>query len=82
MTGDTNTTSQLVCAHSGLAFAILMGIGIFALAGWLPVHQPGWTAQEIVRIFSEDRTRIRIGISVLALGSVLWWTSRRSSPRR
>jgi hypothetical protein len=71
---NMNKTSQLICAHSGLAFAVLMGIGIFAIAGWLPVHQPGWTAEEIVRIFSEDRVRIRIGISVLALCSVLWWS--------
>jgi hypothetical protein len=69
-----NKTPQLVCAHSGLAFAVLMGIGIFAIAGWLPPHQPGWTADEIVRIFAQDRTRIRIGISVMALGSVLWWS--------
>ena len=69
-----NKTSQLVCAHSGLLFVLLMGIGIFAIAGWLPPHDPSWTAAEIVRIFTADRTRIRIGISILALGSMLWWS--------
>jgi hypothetical protein len=67
-------TSQLVCAHSGLVFVFLMAVGVFAIAGWLPPHDPGWTAAEIVRIFAEDRTRIRIGISILALASVLWWS--------
>ena len=63
-----------MCAHSGLLFVLLMGVGIFAIAGWLPPHDPSWTAAEIVRIFTTDRTRIRIGISILALGSVLWWS--------
>ena len=47
-----NKTSQLVCAHSGLLFVLLMAIGIFAIAGWLPPHDPSWTAAEIVRIFT------------------------------
>ena len=51
-----------------------MGVGIFAIAGWLPVHDPSWTSEHIAGIFEEDRTRIRIGMSVLALASVLFWS--------
>lgn len=72
-----NKTSRLHCAHSGPVLAVLMGLGMFAVAGWLPPHRPGWTAHEIVQMFAEDRTRIRIGISILALGSVLWWSFLR-----
>jgi hypothetical protein len=68
-----NKTTQLFCAHTGPVYAVLMGLGIFAIAGWLPPHDPGWSAEEVARIFDEDRARIRIGISVLALASVLWW---------
>ena len=33
-----NRTSQLMCAHSGLLFVLLLGVGVFAIAGWLPPH--------------------------------------------
>lgn len=68
-----NKSAQLVCVHSGLLFAVLMGIGIFGIAGWLPPVSPGLGAAEIAQLFQQDTTRIRIGISVLALASVFWW---------
>ena len=69
-----NKSSQLLCAHSGLLFAGLLGLGIFGIAGWLPLVQPSASAAEIARMFAEDRTRIRIGILMLATASVLWWS--------
>lgn len=65
--------AQTLCAHAGLAFAMLMGIGIFGVAGWLPPHDPEWTAGQISALFQADTLRIRIGVSILALSAVLWW---------
>jgi hypothetical protein len=66
--------NELICAHSALAFAVLLGIGAFLIAGWLPPIPPALDADAIATLFAENRTRIRIGTSILALGSVFWWT--------
>lgn len=69
----TNHNTQLLCAHSALLFAALLGLGIFGIAGWLPPVLPNTHAADIARMFVSDQTRIRIGISVLSAASVLWW---------
>jgi hypothetical protein len=51
----------------------MLGLGLFAVAGWLPPHQPGWSAAHIVQIFQEHRMRIRAGVALLAAGSVFFW---------
>lgn len=68
-----NARAQLLCAHSGLLFAVLMGVGIFGIAGWLPPLDPLLAATDVATLFQRDQLRIRIGISVLALACVLWW---------
>lgn len=69
-----NKTSQLICAHSGLVFASLMGLGIFGVAGWFPPILPSLSAADVARMFIEDQTRIRIGMLILGTASVLWWS--------
>src|SRR5690606_16997150 len=66
--------TELLCAHSALAFAGLLGAGAFAIAGWLPPVDPTLDAHAIFEMFAQDRTRIRLGASVLALGSIFWWS--------
>jgi hypothetical protein len=68
-----NKNALQICTHTGILFGILMGIGIFGIAGWLPPHDPAWSAQQISEIFQQDQLRIRIGITILALACVLWW---------
>ncbi len=65
---------ERLMAHSGLLFAIFLGSGAFLVAGWLPPVQPSLDAGQIAQLFSEDRTRIRLGTSMLAFGSLFWWT--------
>lgn len=69
-----NKNTQLMCAHSALVFAVLLGIGPFLITGWLPTVSPIKSAADIAQMFVEDQTRIRIGTSIMALASVLWWT--------
>lgn len=68
-----NKSTQLLCAHSALVVAILLGGGIFGIAGFLPPFDPGRTAADVSATFMEHTGRIRIGMSMLALGSVFWW---------
>ncbi len=68
-----NKFAQRLCAHAGILFAVLMGIGIFGIAGWLPPIDPATSAADISEMFQRDQTRIRIGITVLALACVFWW---------
>lgn len=69
-----NTNSQLLCAHSALLFAGLLGLGVFGLAGWLPPVLPSMDAATLQQMFIEQQTRIRLGASVLVAGAVFWWT--------
>ena len=70
----TSRTNQLLCAHSGLVFASLLALGVFGIAGWMPLIPPGMSAADVAIEFQENRWRIRLGMSVLAFGSVFWWT--------
>jgi len=69
-----NKTNELVCAHSALLFAALMGLGIFGIAGWLPPIHPDLSGDEIATLFQQHTLRIRLGMTVLALASVFWWS--------
>jgi hypothetical protein len=65
--------NESLCAHSGLVFGVMLGLGAFAVAGWLPPVLPSLNADQIAALFVQDGMRIRIGMSILALGSVFWW---------
>jgi hypothetical protein len=67
-------TNQLVCAHSALVFATLLSVGIFGIAGWMPLIPPELSAADLSTHFHEHIWRIRLGMSVLAFAAVFWWT--------
>ena len=69
-----NQKTQLLCAHSGIAFALLLGLGIFGIAGWMPLVDPAWDAATLSQMFQDNQTRIRIGATVMAMGAVFWWS--------
>jgi hypothetical protein len=69
-----NSATQLWCAHSALPFMVLLGVGAFGIAGWLPPHQPGWSAEQITAIFVQHQTNIRIGMTMMALVTPLAWS--------
>ena len=51
-----------------------MAVGIFGIAGWLPPQDPSLSATDVASLFQREQTRIRIGMTVLALASVFWWS--------
>jgi hypothetical protein len=69
-----NRNNQLICAHSAWLVVILMSVGIFGIAGWMPLIPPDMNATDVAAHFEQNRTRIRLGISILALSGVFWWS--------
>ena len=66
--------NQLICAHSAWLVVILMSIGLFGIAGFMPLIPPDMNAADLATRFAEDRMRIRLGMSLLALCAVFWWS--------
>jgi hypothetical protein len=50
-----------------------MSIGIFGIAGWLPVVSPSLTAEDLASLFEQNRVNILIGMSLLALSAAFYW---------
>lgn len=63
-------THQRVCVWTGLLFAPLFLAGLL-VAGWLPPPTPEMSSDEVLRMFTEDRTRLRIGIWILTAAAPL-----------
>ena len=57
-------THQRLCIRVGLAFLPLFWLGLM-VAGWFPPPHPNLDATAVARMFSDDRTRIRIGVLIL-----------------
>jgi hypothetical protein len=51
-----------------------MSIGIFGIAGWMPLIPPDMNAADLTAHFEQNRMKIRIGMSFLALSGAFWWT--------
>lgn len=62
--------SELWCAWSGFAYAMMFIIGLVGIAGWLPPMDPADTAQQTAQIYLEDTQRIRTGVLVMFLGQL------------
>jgi hypothetical protein len=69
-----NKRNNLLCAHGGILASVLMTLGLFIVAGWMPLVPPSADAETVASIISDDRIRIRIGMTLLALSSVFLWS--------
>jgi Domain of unknown function (DUF4386) len=61
---------QRLCIWVGLIFLPLFWLGLM-VAGWFPPPTPDMTASNVARMFTEDRTRIRIGVLILTSAAPL-----------
>lgn len=66
-----NKANHIICTHSGLLFATLLGVA-FITAGWLPPVPPNYDAATVASIFQEDNLRIKLGATALAVGGIFW----------
>lgn len=64
-------SNQLLCAHSGLLFCLVMG-SAFILAGWLPPPSPDLPVEATAELFRPDHLAMRIAVSILAMGAPLF----------
>lgn len=68
-----NKSHHLICAHAAVVYVFLVWLGLFAVAGWLPPVTPGTTGDQLASLFTTDRIRIRVGMTIFALSSMFWW---------
>jgi hypothetical protein len=61
---------QRLCIGVGLLFLPLFWLGLM-VAGWFPPPTPNLSVDEVARMFSEDRVRIRIGVLILTSAAPL-----------
>jgi hypothetical protein len=59
---STHFKLRLVGAWSAIAYIVLLSIGFWLLADFIPAHSPTATAEEIAQLYAENRTGIRIGM--------------------
>lgn len=67
-----NKRSQLICAWCGPALLVLLGIGYVGFAGMVPPPSPARSAESIASYYEHRTNRIRIGITIMMLGSGLY----------
>ena len=60
-----NRRIQLVCAWCGPVFLVLFGIGLVALAGFVPPPAANDTAQEVVKLYAEHRVKVQAGLALM-----------------
>lgn len=60
-----NRRIQLVCAWCGPVFILLFAIGLVPLAGFVPPPAANDTAAEAVKLYTENRTRVQAGLSLM-----------------
>src|SRR5687768_7019563 len=63
---------QLVGAWSGLGALLMVMLGIWGFAGFIPLHDPGFDAYTIASIYRDNPVSIRFGMIVLMFGAMLF----------
>lgn len=57
------------CLWSGPAFAVLFGMAVIFLAGFMPAPAPSLSAEAIAVIFRENTVSIRLGVAVMMVSA-------------
>lgn len=71
------TKNQLICAWCGPTFLVLLALGLWGLAGWVPPPSPTDSAEQVSAMFQQDTTRIRLAMLAFMTGVPLYlaWTA-------
>lgn len=59
-----NSNAQRWCVRSGFGLLVFFLAGFWLIAGFIPPPSPQMSGPELVQLFTEHRTRIRIGMIV------------------
>jgi hypothetical protein len=68
-----NKPIEQLCAHSIIVCSVLLGLGIFGIAGWLPPVRADLDAQAVATLFQEHNLRIRLGMTVMGASAMFYW---------
>jgi len=70
-------TAQRLCAWSGIACVVLFLVGFGLVAGFIQPPAPTLTGEQLAQLFTEDATRIRIGmiVSLFAAALLASWSA-------
>lgn len=60
-----NTRNQLLCAWSGVAFAVLFTLGFWPLAQFMPPPSPQMSAAEVAAMYQANTTQLRFGLLIM-----------------
>lgn len=66
-----NRTVHKLCAWSGVAALVVMGIGFVLLAGFIPTRSPSQSAAETAQFIVENRDKIRWGMILSMFAAAL-----------
>ncbi|MFZ0717514.1 hypothetical protein [Mycobacterium sp.] len=72
-----NSTAQRMCAYSGIVCIVMFLVGFWLIAGFVPPPSPKLSGEQLVQLFTQDRSRIRFGMIVSLFASALLasWTA-------
>jgi hypothetical protein len=59
---------ETYCALSSIVGVAILLVGIWPVAGLLPVPSPNWSAQQIADFYRTDTARLRVGLFVVLIG--------------
>lgn len=59
-------------AWCGIAYLAMLLIGWWGIAGFLPLHEPSASAEEVAGFFADDVGRVRLGMVVVMWGAAIF----------
>jgi hypothetical protein len=60
--------TEMYCALSSIVGIVILLVGIWPIAGLLPVPSPNYSAQQIANFYRTDTVRLRVGLFVVLIG--------------
>ena len=60
--------TEMYCALSSIVGIVILLVGIWPIAGLLPVPSPNYSAQQIADFYRTDTVRLRVGLFVVLIG--------------
>ena len=66
---NVKSSIDLAFAWCGPAYVLLLLVGWWGIAGYLPLHRPSAGVDEIYDFYSQNQTGIRIGMLMIMIGA-------------
>jgi hypothetical protein len=75
--GRTSAANQRLMAYCGVASLVVLLVGMWVIAGFVPPPGPNQTLEQIVAVYTDHGVRIRFGLIVACAGVTLLgpWTA-------